>query len=98
MNTFNPLPGTSLEARTFGEHNSAVTIIRLPNGPDDWQEIPGTRVLLIGGVRAKQELRHALTHVLSRADLNKAAAISGRTHQRMRRWLSVPDQRRRSQR
>lgn len=86
-------PNFRIEAANFGERNDRMIVFRLIDGPDEWEQIPGTRAILIGGTAARRELRRLLDssaegtgHGRPKLQELIPGGINSRTHHAMRKF------------
>ena len=83
----------NLQAANFGSTNDRVLVISLIGAKleDEWQQIEGSRILLIGGEPARAELMRMLDskkNGLSRGKLQNQlpGGMNSRTHTAMRKF------------
>ena len=89
-------PRYNLQAANFGSTNDRVLVISLIGADleDEWIKIPGSRILLIGGDSALEELTLLLdsqNNGLSRGKLQMQlpGGMNGRTHTAMRKFCGL---------
>lgn len=89
---FRKLGDFDIEAENFGgSANERVLILRLVSGGDDvWEQVVGTRIVLVGGWAIKQELKRLLIRH-GRPTLNEMipGGMNGRTHTTMRKFVGL---------
>lgn len=91
---FRKLGDFDIEAENFGgSANERVLILRLVGGGDGddvWEQVAGTRIVLVGGWAIKQELKRLLIrHGRPALDKMIPGGINGRTHTNMRRFVGL---------
>jgi hypothetical protein len=90
-------PQFNLQAVNFGSTNNRILIIALIGTnfeEDEWVQIPESRILLVGGKPAFEELALMLdskSNGLSRAKLQRQlpGGMNGRTHTSMRKFVGL---------
>ena len=85
-----------LEVANFGSGNNRVVVFRLigANMDSEWEQITGTRALLIGGEKARAELRRLIdssAEGLGRPALQSVipGGFNGRSHNAMRKFVGL---------
>ena len=85
-----------IEVANFGAGNNRVLILRLSGAGIDapWEQIKGTRALLIGGTAARHEMKRLMDSRrggLGRPALHEAipGGINGRSHTAMRKYVGL---------
>ena len=88
---FIQLGSYQLEAANFGDSaNDRVLVIRLLGGPDVWEQVEGTRLLLIGGKNAREEFRRLLDeHGRTTLAEMLPGGVNGRSHTAMRKYVGL---------
>lgn len=90
--------GFNIEAANFGEANNRVIVFRVPKAMSymPWEQVEGTRILLIGGEAVTRELRRLLDSSrdgdgFGRPHLQKIipGGISSRSHTALRMHVGL---------
>ncbi|MFK7805784.1 MAG: hypothetical protein AB8G95_29410 [Anaerolineae bacterium] len=89
-------PNFNLQAANFGSNHDRVLVIALIGATleDDWEQIDGSRMLLIGGKAAKEELKRCLdtkSGGLNRQTLKELlpGGMSSRAHTSLRKFCGL---------
>ncbi len=89
-------PAFKLQTANFGSRNDRVLVIALIGATleDEWEQIEGSRILLIGGKVAREELKRFLdtkSGGLNRERLKEKlpGGMNSRTHTAMRKFCGL---------
>ncbi|MFT5196168.1 MAG: hypothetical protein ACI9EW_002736 [Cellvibrionaceae bacterium] len=89
-------PQFNLQTANFGTRNDRVLVIALKGATleDEWEQIEGSRILLIGGEIAREELKRFLdtkSGGLNRKKLKEQipGGMNSRTHTAMRKFCGL---------
>lgn len=87
---FKELEEYGLQVATTGASSARIIVIRDPGGGDVWDQVEGSRVLVVGGAVAVRKLRELLANV-SRRQLQDLipGGVSSSVHTSLRKFVGL---------